>query len=218
MKVVVVGGGKVGYYVAKTLLESGNDVSVIEQNEATCRIIADELDIPVICDDGTTVEALLSAGTINADALVAVTGSDEANIVAAQIAKRKFQVDRVITRANDPKNVAAMKMLGTDIAVSSTQIITDLIDSEIDIDVKTLATLNNGEARIIELIASRDFNPEALPLSHLSVPPNCVIIAVVSGGKMIIPRGGTVISPGDRITAIIAKGSDQKALKKLFMS
>ncbi len=216
MKVIVVGGGKVGYYVAKTLLEGGNEVSVIEQNETTARIIADELDIPVICDDGTTVEALLAAGTINADALVAVTGSDEANIVTAQIAKRKFQVDRVITRANDPKNVTAMRMLGTDIAVSSTQIITDLIDSEIDIDVKMLATLNNGEAKIIELTARKDFNPENLPLSMLEIPQNCVIIAVVSGGKMIIPRGGTVISPGDRITAI-SKGNEQKLLKKLFM-
>lgn len=216
MKIVVVGGGKVGYYVAKTLLESGNEVSVIEQNDTTARIIADELDIPVICDDGTTVEALLAAGTVNADALVAVTGSDEANIVTAQIAKRKFEVDRVITRANDPKNVAAMRMLGTDIAVSSTQIITDLIDSEIDIDVKMLATLNNGEAKIIELTAKKDFNPEKKPLSMLEIPQNCVIIAVISNGKLTIPRGGTVISPGDRITAI-AKGNEQKALKKLFM-
>ncbi len=217
MKVVVVGGGKVGYYVAKTLLEDGNEVSLIEKDEIACRVIADELDIPVICDDGTTVEALLSAGTVNADALVAVTGNDQDNIVTAQIAKRKFQVERVITRANDPKNVTAMKMLGTDIAVSSTQIITDLIDSEIDVDVKLLATLNQGEANIIELTASKDFNPEKLPLSGLEIPQNCVIIAVVSDGKMVIPRGGTVINPGDRITAIVKKGSERRALKKLFM-
>lgn len=217
MKIVVVGGGKVGYYVAKTLLENGNEVSLIEKDEVTCRLIADELDIPVICDDGTTVEALLSAGTVNADALVAVTGNDQDNIVTAQIAKRKFQVERVITRANDPKNVTAMKTLGTDIAVSSTQIITDLIDSEIDVDVKLLATLNQGEANIIELRASKDFNPEKLPLSQLDIPQNCVIIAVVSGGKMVIPRGGTVISPDDRVTAIVAKGSERRALKKIFM-
>ncbi len=217
MKIVVVGGGKVGYYVAKTLLENGNEVSVVEKDENTCRIIADRLDIPVICADGTTVEALLWAGTVNADAVVAVTGSDEANIVIAQIAKRKFEVERVISRANDPKNVTAMKMLGTDIAVSSTQIITDLIDSEIDIDVKLLATLNQGEASIVEFTACRDFNPDRLPLSLLDVPQNCVIIAVVSGGKLTIPRGGTVIYPGDRVTAITSKSSDRKALKKLFM-
>lgn len=217
MKVVVVGGGKVGFYVAKTLLEDGNEISLIEKDEVTCRLIADKLDIPVICDDGTTVEALLAAGTVNADALVAVTGNDQDNIVTAQIAKRKFQVERVITRANDPKNVTAMKMLGTDIAVSSTQIITDLIDSEIDVDVKLLATLNQGEANIIELTASKDFNPEKMPLSALEIPQNCVIIAVVSDGKLEIPRGGTVIGPGDRITAIVKKGSERKALKKLFM-
>ena len=113
MKVVIVGGGKVGFYVAKTLIEDGVEISLIEKDQRTCELIASELDIPVICDDGTTVEALLQAGTVNADAFIAVTGSDEDNIVAGQIAKRKFQVDRVISRANDPKNVEAMKLLAS---------------------------------------------------------------------------------------------------------
>lgn len=217
MKVVIVGGGKVGYYVAKTLIEDGIGVSIIEKNESACRKIADELDIPVICDDGTTVEAQLSAGTVNADAFIAVTGSDEDNIVAAQIAKRKFEVDRVIARANNPKNVKAMKLLGVDIAVSSTQVITNLIEMEIDSEVRLLATLNRGEAGIVELVADSDFNTEKLPLSAISLPRNCIIIAVVSDGQLIIPRGDTVIKPGDRITAIAENGSARRALKKVFM-
>ena len=217
MKIVIVGGGKVGYYVAKTLIESGNEISLIEKDKNVCEEIADSLDIPVICDDGTTVEALLNAGTVNADAFIAVTGSDEDNIVASQIAKQKFQIDRVISRANDPKNVEAMKMLGTDIAVSSTQIITNLIEMEVDTEVRLLATLNKGEAGIIDLIAHPDFNPEGLPLSQIELPDTCIIIAVVSGDEMIIPRGNTVIRPGDHITAIAGKGSVRRALKKIFM-
>ncbi len=217
MKVVVVGGGKVGYYVAKTLLEDGIDVNIIEKDKTTCEFIADDLDIPVICDDGTTVEALLSAGTVNADAFIAVTGSDEDNIVAGQIAKRKFEVERVIARANDPKNVEAMKLLGIDIAVSSTQIITNLIEAEVDTEVRLLATLNKGEAGVVELVAGAEFNPFELTLAQLSVPENCIIIAVVSNDELIIPRGNTVIHPGDHVTAIASKGSARKALKKIFM-
>ncbi len=217
MKVVIVGGGKVGYYVAKTLIEDGNEVSLIEKDKSSCEFIANGLDIPVICDDGTTVEALLSAGTVNADVFIAVTGSDEDNIVAGQIAKRKFQIDRVIARANDPKNVEAMKLLGIDIAVSSTQIITNLIEAEVDTEVRLLATLNKGEAGVIDLIASNGFNPLGLPLSQMEIPANCIIIAVVSNDELIIPRGNTVIHPGDHVTAITSKGSARKALKKLFM-
>lgn len=216
MKVVIVGGGKVGYYVAKTLIENGTDIAVIEQDKQACELIADELDIPVICDDGTTVEALLQAGTVNADVFIAVTGSDEANIVAGQIAKRKFQVERVIARANDPKNVEAMKLLGIDIAVSSTQIITDLIEMEVDTEVRLIATLNKGKAGIIDLVVGADFNPLGLPLSQIAVPEKSIIIAVVSGDEMEIPRGNTVIKPGDHITAI-ADGSARRALKKIFM-
>ena len=216
MKVVIVGGGKVGFYVAKTLIENGTDIAVIEQDKQACELIADELDIPVICDDGTTVEALLQAGTVNADVFIAVTGSDEANIVAGQIAQRKFQVDRVIARANDPKNVEAMKLLGIDIAVSSTQIITDLIEMEVDTEVRLIATLNKGKAGIIDLVAGPGFNPLGLPLSQIAVPEKSIIIAVVSGDEMEIPRGNTVIRPGDHITAI-ADGSARRALKKIFM-
>ncbi len=217
MKVVIMGGGKVGYYVAKSLLESGIEITLIEEDAETAKKISTELDINVICDDGTTVEALLDAGTINADAFIAVSGSDEDNIVAGQIAKSKFQVDRVICRANDPKNVEAMQLLGIDIAVSSTQIITNLIEMEVDTEVRLLATLNKGEAGIIDLIARPDFNQEKLPLAQLTLPRDCIIIAVVSHDQLIIPRGDTVIGPGDHITAITAKGSARRALKKLFM-
>lgn len=216
MKVVIVGGGKVGYYVAKTLIENGTEIALIEQDKQRCELIADELDISVICDDGTTVEALLQAGTVNADAFIAVTGSDEANIVAGQIAKRKFQVERVIARANDPKNVEAMKLLGIDIAVSSTQIITDLIEMEVDTEVRLVATLNKGKVGIIDLVAGPEFNLLGLPLSQIAVPEKSIIIAVVSNDEMIIPRGNTVIKPGDHITAI-ADGSARRALKKIFM-
>ena len=110
-----------------------------------------------------------------------------------------------------------MKLLGADIAVSSTQIITDMIEHKVDNELRLIATLNKGEAGIVELIARDNFNPEGLPLSKIELPHNCIIVAVVSSDRITIPRGDTVIKPGDHITAIAEKGNAKRKLKKIFM-
>ncbi|HIZ84715.1 MAG TPA: NAD-binding protein [Firmicutes bacterium] len=216
MKVIVVGGGKVGYYTVKTLSEKGIDVRVIERSREACDRIANELDVPVICADGTTVEALAQAGAGKADAVIAVTGSDEDNIVACQIAKRRFAVQKVISRSNNPKNVDIIKRLGADIAVSSTQIITNLIDMEVDTTgLKLLATLNRGEAGIIELVVPDDWKHNGQPLSELDLPRGCIMVAVSRDTGMEIPRGDTVLRPRDHVTAVVDKGS-RRAFQRIF--
>ena len=215
MRVVIVGGGKVGYYTAKTLKEHGTEVKVIEKNLQTSMKIANELDVSVLSADGTTVEALAQAGTSKADVFIAVTGSDENNIVACELAKRRFNVKRVISRANNPKNVKIMKLLGADLAVCSTQVITNLIEMEVDSELKMLATLSGGEAGVVEVVIPNEFNSEGLSLSQIDLPKNCIIVAVVSYGNMIIPNGHTVLKPGDLLTAVVSHGS-QKTFKKVF--
>ncbi|MCI8360760.1 MAG: TrkA family potassium uptake protein [Clostridiales bacterium] len=216
MKVIVIGGGKVGYYTTKTLSEQGLDVKVIEQDRVNCDRIASELDVPVICADGTTVEALAQAGAGRADAVIAVTGTDEDNIVACQIAKRRFAVQKVISRANNPKNVDIIKRLGADIAVSSTQIITNLIEMEVDTSgLKLLATLNRGEAGIIELVVPDDWKHIGQSLAQLTLPRGCIIVAVARDSGMEIPRGDTVLRPRDHVTAVVDKSS-RRAFQRIF--
>lgn len=211
MRIVIAGGGKVGYYTAKTLKEGGNTVSVIESRREACEQIANDLDIPVTHGDGTTIEALLSAGIEDADAFIAVTGRDEDNLVACQLAKRKFGVKKVVSRANNPKNLDTIKSLGADIAVSSTQIITDLIEMEVEGgENHLLATLNKGEAGIHELTVPDGWEHEGIMLKNLHLPRGCVVIAVVHDEKMEIPRGDTKIMVGDRITAVV----DRKHLRE----
>ncbi|MEG1886830.1 MAG: TrkA family potassium uptake protein [Oscillospiraceae bacterium] len=213
MRIVIVGGGKVGYYTAKTLKEHGFEVHVIEINPQMSVKIANELDVPVFCADGTTVEALAQAGISKADALIAVSGNDEDNIVACQLAKKHFNVKRIISRANNPKNVEIMKLLGADIAVSSTQVITNLIEMEVDSELKLLATLNQGEAGIVEIVIPENF--PAQKLSEIDLPRNCIIIATVHNDQMSIPRGDTILYPADHITAVVDRNS-QKTFKKTF--
>ena len=120
MKVIVVGGGKVGYYLAKTLIEHGHYPTLIEIKKGLCRYLANDLDIPVIFGDGTTLEALMDADIEHADAVVSVTGKDEDNLITCQLAKSVFHVGKTVARANNPKNVAVMKQLGIDITVNTT--------------------------------------------------------------------------------------------------
>ena len=104
MKVCIAGGGRVGRYLAQSLLTNHHSVVIIEPIEAQCRMLADSLDIPVICGDSISVDTLRTADVGSCNAFVAVTGSDEDNLVACQIAKREFGVDRTVARASNPKN------------------------------------------------------------------------------------------------------------------
>ena len=104
MKVCIAGGGRVGRYLAQSLLANRHEIVIIEPVESQCRMLADTLDIPVICGDSISVDTLRTADTASCDAFVAVTGSDEDNLVACQIAKREFGVNRTVARASNPKN------------------------------------------------------------------------------------------------------------------
>ena len=203
MNVIVVGAGKVGYYLAETLMEHGHKPFVIERNKELCQKIANNLDIPVLNGDGTTLEALEAAGVEQCDAFVSATGQDEANLIACQLAKQRYGVRRNVARVNNPKNLKVMKKLGVDIPVSSTDNIARLIEREIDAAViKQLLSINRGEATISEVEIPRHYEKNGTSLSNLPLPDECVIVSITRDGNLIIPRGNTQILSGDKIIVI----------------
>ena len=105
MKIVIMGGGKLGAHLAENMLESKHTVRLIERDKDRCQRLANELDAVIICGDGTELESLTDAETEDADCFIAVTGRDQDNLVACQLAKRQFQVKRV--------DVAEMHLLAT---------------------------------------------------------------------------------------------------------
>ena len=123
MKITIVGGGKLGYYLARNMLDRNYDVKLIELNKLRCMRIANDLDAEVIRGDGTSIEVLANAGTEGADCFIAVTGRDQDYLVACQLAKRKVHVHKVVTLANNPRNLEPSRTLGAAIAVSSTSMI-----------------------------------------------------------------------------------------------
>ena len=216
MRIVIVGGGKLGYHLATIMLDRKHDVRLIEKNKLRCMRLANELDVEVICGDGTEIETLEDAGTQNADCFIAVTGQDQDNLVASQLAQRQFKAIKVIARANDPRNMDALRILGADIVVSSTEIITNLIEQEVDIaEMHLLATLNKGRAGICTMTLPPDTALEGVTLKDVDLPESSLVISIVRGDAMMIPNGNTVIHANDEIVAV-CEGKSQKQLLRVL--
>lgn len=216
MKIVIMGGGKLGYYLSRNLIERGNEISLIEKDKDKCAKLVNDLGIEVVCGDGTEIKPLTDAEIFKADCFIAVTGRDQDNLVASQLVKKKFMVDKVIARANNPKNLETMKELGVDDAVSSTEIITRMIEQEIDdTEIQLIASLNKGKASICSITLPMFSSIEGKTIKSIELPTESLIISILRDERLIIPQGDTVLYSGDEVIAI-CDSSDRKHLKKIF--
>lgn len=216
MKIVIVGGGKLGFYLAKTLLEHHHEPVIIESDQETCSEILEGLEIPVICGDGTTAEAMKAAETEEADVFVAVTGRDEQNLLACQLAKMSFPVKKTAAKVNNPKNASLMRRLGIDIVVSSTDAIARLIEWEVDLSgFKYITSLGQGEATLHEIVLPDDFAYSGKKLSELRLPEQSVLVAVERAYEVLIPRGNTQLLSGDKLILLTKGDTLEKVRDKL---
>lgn len=217
MNVVIAGGGKIGYYLTRTLMPYKHRITLIELDGKKCERIANELDIPVLNGDGTDVEVLRSANAEEADAVIAVTGKDEDNLVVCQLAKSAFNVETTIARVNNPKNIEVFSILGVDITISSTSMIAEVIEQKLDHSgIKSLIKLRGGEFVISEIDIMRDCPIIDKSLREIKLPNKFTIIAVVREGKVLIPNGDTQIKKDDLVIAG-SQRNDQRELKEIFV-
>ena len=203
MYIIVAGGGKVGYYLSKTLLNQGHEVLVIEKDKRKCEVIS--ADLGSICQRGDATDSLLmeEAGMARADLAIAVTGDDEDNLMICQMAKKKFNVARTIARINNPKNEAIFKLLGIDQTVSVTDLILAQIEQEIPAhSLVHLLTLREAGATFVEAKVPEDSPAIGKPLQNLKIPDDCVIPLIIRNGKGIVPHGETVLMAGDEVVAV----------------
>jgi len=212
MYIIVVGGGKVGYYLTKSLLEAGHEVLVIEKDVHKSARLMDELGALVLQGDGCDVAAMSQAGMSRADLVVAVTGDDEDNLVVCQVAKHKFNVPRTIARINNPKNEKIFRILGIDSTVSSTELILSQIEQEIPSrSLVHLMTLRNVGVSFIEMEVPPDSPALGRPLRDLGIPDDCILPLIVRGGSQaIIPYGDTILEAGDQVIAVTSEKSEEK--------
>lgn len=213
MKIIIVGGGRVGYYLAESLRRAGYDTVIIEQDREQCSVCANLLDVTVCAGDGTSQETLRAAGADKADVVVAVMGRDENNLVCCQTAKKVFGVKKTVAKVNDPKNVGALKALGVDTVVSATDYIIQYLEREVDISaVKELIELS-GDASLLEITLPEEYKLAGTTLMELSLPVSCNIVCINRGGSTIIPRGQTKLHSGD-VLLVVALSSIEKDLRR----
>ena len=201
MYIVVIGGGNVGYFLTKELLGAGHEVVIIEKNAPRARQIADELGSIVVPNDGCEGRYQEEAGMARADVVAAVTGDDEDNLVACQLAKMYFNVPRAIARVNNPNNEPLFRQLAIDDTVSPTRSILGAIEHDIPIhDLLHLAEV--GELQIIEAQLEEGSPIIGRELRDVELPPDSTIAMFVRGDRAQVMRPDTRLQTGDKVLAL----------------
>ena len=211
MYIIVVGVGRLGYYLTKALLEEGHEVLGIEKKATVCETVTDELGSVCIRGDGCEAAILNEAGTGRADMLIAVTGDDEDNLVACQVAKHKFNVPFTIARIRNPKNETIFKKLGIDVTVSSTDIILEYIEKEVPTHPLThLLGIEDKGLEIVDIKIPSDSTTVGKPIKELSLPPESKLSLVIrKARKPIVPTGNTILEAEDQVIAVTSPESEE---------
>jgi trk system potassium uptake protein TrkA len=217
MYIIIIGGGKVGFYLAKALLSEGHEVLVMEKDAGRTEFIVGELGSVAIQGDGTEVATLAEVGTGRANMFIAVTGEDDDNLVACQLAKHKFNVPRTIARLNNPKNETIFKKLGIDVTVSSTNIILENIEEEVPTHPIThLLDIREKGLEIVEVKIPPDSPTIGKKVKELSLPQGSILALIIrQRGKPKVPTADTTLQAEDQIIAVTAPETEEALRKKL---
>jgi trk system potassium uptake protein TrkA len=216
MYVIIVGAGNVGYYLAKTLMNAGHEVLLIERDKRRCALLQDELGEMVMRGRGDEIHTMREAGADRADIVVACTGDDEDNLIISQIAKWYFNVPRTVARINDPRNESIFQQLGIDATVSSTNIIYHLIEQEIETgEIIPLAALKRGNIEIVDVELSNRSPVVGKRIHELPLPPDALIVCIIREENAVLPHADTELKPGDSVIALVS-AQNEPQLRKVF--
>lgn len=217
MLIIVAGGGKVGYYLAKALLASDQEVVLVERDRVKCQVMSDEFGVNgvVLQGDACDPMTLQGAGVERAKMVVAVTGDDEDNLVICQLAKKKFGVSFTLARVNNPKNEEIFRKLGIDATASGTNAILSVIEREVAYKGVMSCFCLLGGVEVLEIPIRDDSPASGKILKELVLPSDSLIGAVVRGDSVLIPDGNTLLLSGD-IAVAITKEDKMEAVKKMI--
>ena len=216
MYILVIGAGKVGYFLAKRLCQGKHTVSIVEKDKTLCEEIAKELEALVINGDGCDPRILQEAGIERADVLAAVTGDDEDNLIICQLAKERFNLRRTVARVNNPDNEHTFVELGIDVPVNSTNIIAKIIEEEVSFsDFVNLMSFKRGKLAIVRVDLPEDSPVINKEIKDIQLPADSVLVSIVRGEEVILPKGNTVLKPGDDVIALTLVGNEPQLLDLL---
>jgi trk system potassium uptake protein TrkA len=215
--VIVVGAGKVGWNLARELLEKGHEVTLIESDRDRFLTVEQELEHNVQYGDASELWVLERAGIQRADLVIAVTGDDEDNLLICQVAKEKYLVDRIIARVNNPRNRQHFELLDIKPFVSATDLILRLLEHEVpEYGLVHLLDLPEERLEIIEMLLPEDSRAAGQRVGDLQIPDGSLLISVLREGRGFVPGPDTVLEAGDEILAVLDPGLEED-LKAYFV-
>jgi len=206
MRAIIIGGGKVGYFLVKTLLERNMRVTLIEKDRDRAEQISKELNIDVLWGDGSDLSLLQEANINECELVAAVTGSDEENLVVCQIVKLSFNNTKTIARINNPKNIKMFRQLGVDKTVCSTEVIANLINAEMASDgIKIIQTFEMGTMLLAEINISKKHKWLNQEIRNIIIPRNLVVVSILRNDEVIYPKGDTLLHEEDKVVFVCDK-------------
>ena len=210
MFVLIVGGGKVGTNVTRTLRGLNHEIVLIEQDERRYESLEAEFQHEALYGDGTELHVLERAGIKRPpDIVVAVTGDDEDNIVICQLAKERYGVPKVVARVNDPRNHELFDLLEISPTVSATSMVMALIEHEVpEHELVHLLELRKENLEIVEVEIVRGSKVDGKRIEELSLPQETRLISVMRDGQAEIAVGATELRAGDQVLAILKPGRE----------
>jgi len=216
LKIILVGGERITYYLARSFINKGYKVVVIHKNRSFCEELSKVLKALIINGDGSKKEILEQAEPMRKDIVVALTPRDQDNFIICQQAMNIFAVERTLALVNDPENLQIFKELGIANAISTTDLIASLVEQRLSVEeIINLMPVEEGKINITEVILSSDSPVVGKKLRDAGLPKGSIIGSIIRNGEIIIPYGDTVLEEGDKLLLISLLEVQSKALNLL---
>lgn len=216
MYIIIGGGGDIGYYLTKSLLNQGHEALLLEKGSARYQALSEEFGPAVVRGDACEARTMEEVGASRADVIIAVTGDDEDNLVICQMAKKRYKVGRTIARVNNPKHTEIFQKLGIDLTVSPTRAILALIESELPSSrFIPLMTLKNAGLEIIEMRIPAESPIVGKMLRDINLPRSSNLALIIRDQQYLIPSAETKIYANDDLFALVNREGEEE-LRKVF--
>lgn len=207
--VILIGGGRISFYLARLLIESGMHVKIIEHDMNRCEELSEHLPkAEIVCGDGTDRHVLEEEGIDNVDSVVALTGIDEENMIISMYAKTR-NVEKIVTKVNRLSFADLMENTGEYSIVTPKKITADMIiryaramKSAQDTEMRTLYRIVNNKAEAMEFIVNSESELTSKKLSQIKMKPNVLIAAILRKNKLMMPDGESTLEVGDNVVVV----------------
>lgn len=217
MYLIIVGCGKVGFYLGQDMRTRGHEVTIIEKRPDKVKEAQEKLGNIVFEGDGCDPGVLERLGIARAEVLVAATGHDEDNLVICHVAKLLHPNVRTVGRVNNSKNETVFRRLGLNAVVNSSALLAHMIEHEFSTgDLVPLISLRRCGMDMVEVEVSKNSPSVGKTIHEIQLPPTCTLVSIVRGGGVVAPRGEAELLAGDEVIAVVSPEHEEE-LRKLLV-